>query len=218
MNSSVGAHIWRAAALVFSILAVGCVTGRQVSEEIACGGKGPDKVPGMQRMRTVAALSPFGDGDYWYLTESMTWVSGDRFVVTPKGFVTDFASVPRPLWHILPKWGGYGVAAVIHDYLYWSQHISRRDADLWLLKTMEEMEVGWFHARVIWGAVRLFGGIAWNGNARRRFAQDIACIPEGAFPRDPRERWKEAKARIKKTPGFVAPAPPEPPAKPRSVY
>jgi hypothetical protein len=166
----------------------------------------------------VAALSPFGDGDYWYLTQKMTWVSGEQFIETPKGFVTDFASVPRPLWHLLPKWGGYGVASVIHDYLYWSQHIQRRDADLWLLKTAEEMGVGRFHARVIWGAVRLFGGIAWNSNARRRASQDIACIPEGMFPIDPHERWEEAKLRIKGTPGFILPPVPQKPIAPTSIY
>lgn len=205
------------AVLMLSVLAVGCVSGRQMSNEIACGGEGPNPTSG-QPSRSIVHLSPFGDGNYWYLTDNMTWVSGEQFIVTPKGFVTDFASVPRPLWHILPKWGGYGVPSVIHDYLYWSQHVSRRDADLWLLKTMEEMNVSWFHSRVIWLAVRAFGGIPWNNNARRRMGQDIACIPEGWEPDDPGERWEDAKIRIKGEPGYVPPPPLPQRVKTQSIY
>ena len=36
-------------------------------------------------------------------------------------FMTDFASIPRPLWSILPQWGRYGNAAVVHDFGYWTQ-------------------------------------------------------------------------------------------------
>src|SRR5438046_8797712 len=46
--------------------------------------------------------------------------SGDRVDVAI-GFQTDFATVPRPLWIVLPKWGRYGNAAVLHDWLYWKQ-------------------------------------------------------------------------------------------------
>lgn len=38
-------------------------------------------------------------------------------VKVPKGFITDGASIPRVLWIILPPWGSYGQAAVLHDYL-----------------------------------------------------------------------------------------------------
>lgn len=39
------------------------------------------------------------------------------FVYVPKGFLTDGASVPRIFWSIIPPWGIYGNAAIIHDYL-----------------------------------------------------------------------------------------------------
>lgn len=36
----------------------------------------------------------------------------------PAGFITDFASVPKPLQILISKTGKHGKAAVLHDYLY----------------------------------------------------------------------------------------------------
>ena len=38
-------------------------------------------------------------------------------VDVPPGYRTDFASIPRIFWRILPPAGRYGKAAVIHDWL-----------------------------------------------------------------------------------------------------
>lgn len=35
----------------------------------------------------------------------------------PAGYRTDFASIPRIFWRVLPPFGRYGKAAVIHDWL-----------------------------------------------------------------------------------------------------
>lgn len=70
------------------------------------------------------AVRAFGDNKFWVTIEPMNYVIGntnDRIAV-PKGFVTDFASIPQGLWSLgLSPHGRYGRAAVIHDYLYWSQ-------------------------------------------------------------------------------------------------
>ncbi len=50
---------------------------------------------------------------YFYLEAD----NPDSFVYIPKGFLTDGASVPRPLWSLIPPWGIYGNAAIVHDYL-----------------------------------------------------------------------------------------------------
>ena len=61
------------------------------------------------------------DGD-WFLVEDFccTLMFDDerRHVVVPKGFRTDLASSPRILWPILPPFGRWSAAAVLHDYLY----------------------------------------------------------------------------------------------------
>lgn len=43
--------------------------------------------------------------------------SGENIRV-PKGFKTDLASTPSFLWPILPPFGRYSQAAVVHDYLW----------------------------------------------------------------------------------------------------
>lgn len=58
----------------------------------------------------------------WELREPFRYRLADRddsaFVEVHEGFVTDFASVPRPLWWWIAPWGRHGRAAIIHDYLY----------------------------------------------------------------------------------------------------
>ena len=67
-----------------------------------------------------------------------TWVSQCIFgfsstlgitVQVPVGFATDYASIPRALWSFLPPTGTYAAAAVIHDWLYWTQTTTREEAD-----------------------------------------------------------------------------------------
>jgi len=54
------------------------------------------------------------------LARSAVYISGllHQEITIPKGFVTDYASVPRYLWWLYPPVGGYDDAAVVHDYLY----------------------------------------------------------------------------------------------------
>ena len=58
----------------------------------------------------------------------MVYVIGstNERIVVPKGFVTDFASILQAFWALgLSPHGQYSRAAVVHDYLYWSQSCSR---------------------------------------------------------------------------------------------
>ncbi|KKL66348.1 hypothetical protein LCGC14_2145860, partial [marine sediment metagenome] len=50
-------------------------------------------------------------------------------VEVPQGFTTDFASVPRVVWWLIPPDGQYTQAAVVHDFLYFSQTTTRIEAD-----------------------------------------------------------------------------------------
>lgn len=43
--------------------------------------------------------------------------NSDRWVDVPIGYLTDGASVPRVFWSLIPPWGAYGQAAVLHDWL-----------------------------------------------------------------------------------------------------
>jgi len=92
----------------------------------------------------------------------------DKVINVPFGFLTDFASVPRPLWWMYPKWGKYGNAAVIHDYLYWEQKYPRKESDSIFLEAMSVLEVNKITARILYLAVYLFGSLAWKSNQRKK--------------------------------------------------
>jgi hypothetical protein len=59
--------------------------------------------------------------DYWCVVNTFRYFIGSpnskMWVEVPKGYLTDGASIPRPFWNILPPWGRYGQAAIVHDYL-----------------------------------------------------------------------------------------------------
>lgn len=140
--------------------------------------------------KTHLVVSPFGDGTFWYLREPLTWIGlGDKTITVPSGFVTDFASVPRPVWWLFPKWAKYGNAAVVHDWLYWSQAVSRKVADQAINEGMKDMDVSPVSRWLIYAALRLFGWKAWRSNAAAKRAGRKRCI--GDFPPDPKTTWRE---------------------------
>jgi hypothetical protein len=54
---------------------------------------------------------------YWRLEQPYERATSSGPIIVPIGFVWDGASVPRHFWSILPPWGPYSGAALIHDYL-----------------------------------------------------------------------------------------------------
>jgi hypothetical protein len=142
-------------------------------------------------------LGRFADRIY-FLTSEIGWqsASGSRVyapVRVPIGFVTDFASIPRPFWSALPPDGLYAYAAVIHDYLYWDQSRPRAEADEILKLCMEDFRVDVVTVDTIYTGVRLGGGPAWNDNARRKQSGEKRILKR--FPTDPTVRWSEWKDR-----------------------
>lgn len=114
-------------------------------------------------------VSPLADGKTWIVLKPFgydrsTEGSGHRIQVEI-GFMTDFASVPRPLWVFFPKWGTYGNAAVIHDWLYWVQsNISRAEADHIFFEAMTVLNVTSWQKYPMYWAVRSLGWLAWMRN------------------------------------------------------
>lgn len=108
------------------------------------------------------------DGRRWLLLEPFAYFDATwGFIDVPLGFTTDFASIPRMLWPLLPPTGAYGKAAVVHDWLY-RQHqiggtrITRREADRIFRDAMADLGVRWSLRWLMWSAVRSAGWAAWR--------------------------------------------------------
>jgi hypothetical protein len=84
----------------------------------------------------------------------------------PAGFVTDFASIPRVLWAILPP-ERHAVASLPHDWLYQhgalhGQAITRGQADALFDELLRFDQAGAWERRALVAGVRLGGWHAWN--------------------------------------------------------
>jgi hypothetical protein len=126
----------------------------------------------MSRFTNILVVSPYADGKTWYLRRTFAYDVGeegsDTTVMVPQGFTTDFASIPRIFWAVLPRWGKYGNAAVIHDYLYYQQKYKRKQADKIFLEAMAVLEVPAWQKYPIYGAVRIGGWLAWLCNKKKK--------------------------------------------------
>lgn len=122
----------------------------------------------MNNFTKVLLVSPLDDGKTWALMRDFGFSTGNKYstdvINVPTGFLIDFASVPFFVQWWIPKWGKYGNAAIIHDWLYWNQQLPRKESDHVLLEAMEVMEVDLFRKTSIFWAVRLFGWWAWIRN------------------------------------------------------
>jgi hypothetical protein len=122
-----------------------------------------------------------GGRSLWALTKALTYTpsNGSDRITVPEGFVTDLASIPRPVWDLLPPDGPWTKAAVIHDFLYYTggtgvwgaKHIktitrerpySRAEADWILRDAMQDRGVDVVSRNIIYLAVRIGGGGGWG--------------------------------------------------------
>lgn len=122
----------------------------------------------MSRFINALLVTPLSDGKSWVIISDFNYEIGlegsNNRVNVKAGFITDFASVPRILWWAFPKWGEYGNAAVVHDWLYWIQNRTRKEADIIMLEAMEVLNVSKIKMHLIYQAVRIFGTWGWNRN------------------------------------------------------
>lgn len=103
----------------------------------------------------------------WRLADVFAYTSAkaEMHIVVPKGFVTDFASVPRVPF-IYDSLGNIAhMPAVLHDYLYSTAKVSRKLADEVLLEAMEVSGISWVKRRLIYAGVRLGGGMFYGSSS-----------------------------------------------------
>lgn len=115
-------------------------------------------------------VSPTINAKMWCLERDFIYITtpelGEKQIIVQQSFLTDFASVPIPIRSLIPKWGKYGRAAVIHDWLYYEggDQASKKFADKVLLEAMKISGVNWFIRTIIYKAVDWFGIFAWISN------------------------------------------------------
>lgn len=123
--------------------------------------------PAVTSVPPSAGLFPDAPSRYYILQNDLRWEIGNTgvFLTVPAGFVTDLASVPRAFWSLaLSPSEKYTRAAIIHDWLYWSQICTQPQADNLLSIAMQESEVSTAQMYAISTGVAIGGDAAWRSN------------------------------------------------------
>ncbi len=153
-----------------------------------------------------AVLSPFGDGSQWVLREDMVFelTSNDEdtaSIKVPKGFVTDLASTPRKVWALYPPFGKYLSAAILHDYLYWTQMCERDQADKIFYHAMKQSHVDLATQAIFLMILKSQGLPAWQQNQQEKANGLVRVVPADYL--DPSEthftrqtRWPDLRAAL----------------------
>src|SRR5690349_9717405 len=92
------------------------------------------------------------DATSWRLLKPVVYQGRDQTFEVPVGFVTDFASVPNAFTWLVPRYGAYTKAAILHDFLCGGTLVSRADADGIFRRTLREFGVSLLRRWIMWAA------------------------------------------------------------------
>lgn len=137
------------------------------------------------------------DDTNWLLREPYEYQAAGRLVHVPVCQPTDFASVPRVFVWLLPRYGRYTKAAIMHDHLWRDltilpdtdpNSIAVVDADAMFRHAMGDLGVPFLKRWFMWGAVR-WGALVkpggrkgWLKEAPRVLLLTLLAIPIVAVP------------------------------------
>lgn len=100
------------------------------------------------------------------VTKDFVWRGEARkSIIVPTGFIFDGASIPRWATSIIGVTSfteGVVQAAVIHDWLYTAKMFSKKKSDTIFYEILLNQEVKARRARLMYYAVKFFGGKAWK--------------------------------------------------------
>jgi hypothetical protein len=108
------------------------------------------------------------DDDTWAVVGKLVYHGKRDSFEVPDGFPTDFATVPRAVVWLIPRFGRYTLPAVLHDWLCTEGieqgRVTSRQADGIFRRAMRELDVPVARRWLMWTGVR-WGALA---NPRRR--------------------------------------------------
>lgn len=108
----------------------------------------------------------------WIVLSDFAWRGEAAHVVVPRGFITDLASIPRPLRGLLDVTGSSREPAVLHDYLYCHQRdadgtpVTRAWADGVFRQALADRGVSVFTRNLYYAGVRAGGWLYWGRRGR----------------------------------------------------
>ncbi len=118
------------------------------------------------------------DDKRWTLAHPLMFKTGDMFFFVPVHYVTDFASVPRVVWWLVPRYGKYTAATVLHDWLITdllpTGHISSREVDRVFRTAMKDLGVSFARRWLMWAGVRW--GAVFNPKRRAGVWRDLPLV------------------------------------------
>ena len=104
------------------------------------------------------------------LAEDLQYIARDgrRFTV-PAGTRSDLESrptiLPGPINWLLGDFLSTAASALLHDHLYQSQIVTRREADALYYEALRSTGKGFVGANLAWFGLRLGGWAAWRGHS-----------------------------------------------------
>lgn len=127
------------------------------------------------------------DDENWEVRRVLSYRGTKDTFDVPVGQGTDFASVPRPFVWLLPRYGSYTMAAILHDYLWRVRAATGEmewiDADGIFRRSMRELRVPFLRRWIMWAAVRWAallkprGRSGWLREAPRVFLLTLVAAP-----------------------------------------
>ena len=103
----------------------------------------------------------------WVVTQTeLVWEAIECTCTVPTGFESDLASLPWFIKPILSKLGRHQRGAILHDYLYRNQVISKAWADRQFKEAMRQDSVAGWKIKVIMSGLFAGGWLGWSKNGK----------------------------------------------------
>lgn len=121
---------------------------------------------------TVAVQT--SDGHNIVLLEPLAYrTNAGEVIIAPAGTTSDGASTPMTIWNLIPPFGKYWKAAILHDYLYRDTQRAKAECDGLLLEAMESLGVDKVLRDTIYEGVHLGGDWSFDEDRKISFMAHI---------------------------------------------